>query len=1375
MWRLLPILSVLTALVARAQVVINEIHYDPADPTRQEEFIELHNVGSLPVDLGGWRLEDALEFTFPAGTSIPPGGFRVVAQNIAHFQAKYAQVPLGPWTGSLRNRGERIQLRNAVGQVIDEVSYGSGFPWPTAARGTGSSLELMHPSLDNDLGGSWRSGAVRELIPQGASGWRYRPGTTEASVPSDAWRSSAFVEDGTWQTAERLPLGYGEPDIATPLSGMQGSYWSVFLRKSFVLPPGGVPGSLALRLRVDDGCVGWINGIPLTPSLRTSGTPVFNGGAAGTGFTTENAPEPAAFTEFNLDSAQFKLREGTNLLALHVFNTSLSSSDLLIDAVLVAGSSAGTPGATNSVYATSAPPQIRQVQHLPLQPAPGTPVVISARITDPNGVAEVVLRYQIVEPGSYVRRSDPAYETSWIDVPMNDAGTGGDVLASDGVFSATLPASLQEHRRLVRYRILATDGTESVTVPYPDDEQPNFAYFVYGGLPSWTARNRPPTGAATTFPPSLTSSLPAYHLITNEGDVINSQFNGAYDTVRMWGTLVYDGQVYDHIRFHNKGSASTYQSGKNKWRFHFNRARGFEARDSWGRPYRETWDTFTLHACASPWNPVFRGWAGLDEVVSARIFELAGVPSPRMHHLGLRVIRRAVESAMPGVTVRDPLSPSGSFDGQYSSDLWGLYLAVEDPDGSFLDERGLDDGSVYHIVGNEGDKTHQGATHPKDTSDWNTFRNGSESRTSNTPANETWWRANLDVASYTGFHAANRITGNVDLREGWNHYFYHRGSDGRWLPIPWDLDMMYFPETHWSGTIDQKNSLVIPSIRLEYRNRCRELLDLLCEDASITGGQVGQLVEEYRRIIQPAGEPVGWDVLDQYLWNYHPRTTGGHTGRFYLPRVASDDRIGGSWTRTYATTNFAGICRFLVDYATDTDPNRFTVGDGDQRGYGYNYLEFDAADAAVPTRPTLAYTGPSGFPVNSLDFVAGEFSDPQGTDSFGGVQWRLGEIAAPGVPGYREGDPFTYEVTDLFRSEILTSPATTFRFPVSVCQPGHTYRARVRYQDNTGRWSRWSPAVSFVAGVPDISGYRNALVVSEVNYHPAPVTPPEFAAGFSSDDFEWMELHNIGPGPVEMTGLQFNEGIDFVFPDGWTVAPGGYVLVVRNREAFRSRYGTGRDALIAGETPDNLRNSGERLTLSFGLATPVVSFAYRDTAPWPVKADGAGRTLTLRDPASRPDPSLPASWKASAVVGGTPGSGEGTHFEAWKIAYPGVVTAGDDADGDGLPNLLEYLLNSNPLAEASDPLLVGELQTLSVKGGTGEYLTVTFTRRLDPTDVSWRVEFAGSLPGSWQPGVREPSVQSVGGVTELWRAAEPVTDGSAQFGRLRVELLSPTP
>ena len=56
--------------------------------------------------------------------------------------------------------------------------------------------------------------------------------------------------------------------------------------------------------------------------------------------------------------------------------------------------------------------------------------------------------------------------------------------------------------------------------------------------------------------------------------------------------------------------------------------------------------------------------------------------------------------------------------------------------------------------------------------------------------------------------------------------------------------MTFMPETHWSGTIDAKACLNQDEIAIEYANFCRELLDLLLENGTAGGGQVGSVVEE---------------------------------------------------------------------------------------------------------------------------------------------------------------------------------------------------------------------------------------------------------------------------------------------------------------------------------------------------------------------------------------------------------------------------------------------------------------------------------------------------------------------------------------------------
>ena len=161
-----------------------------------------------------------------------------------------------------------------------------------------------------------------------------------------------------------------------------------------------------------------------------------------------------------------------------------------------------------------------------------------------------------------------------------------------------------------------------------------------------------------------------------------------------------------------------------------------------------------------------------------------------------------------------------------------------------MDERDLPDGNVYKIEGG-GDKKNQGPTQPTTTSDWNAFANASRSTQT-----ESWWRTNMNMPVFYSFHAMNRLTGNVDLRHNYNHYFYNH-TDGRWMVMPWDMDMMFIAETHWPGVIDQNNSLNIANLRTEFRNRCREILDLMWSDPSDNGGQVGQLIDEYADIVNP--------------------------------------------------------------------------------------------------------------------------------------------------------------------------------------------------------------------------------------------------------------------------------------------------------------------------------------------------------------------------------------------------------------------------------------------------------------------------------------------------------------------------------------------
>jgi len=157
--------SAVVAAPARGEVLIHEIRY--AGPTGAgAEYVELFNAGEAGVSLDGWVLldDDDAHLPCPLSGTLPPGGFLVVAGVLAELQAQYPGAgPLNPtpFTGTgglgwaLGNAGDTVRLYDAGGTLADAVTYDDEPPWPPEPDGTGPSLELISPALDNALASSW--------------------------------------------------------------------------------------------------------------------------------------------------------------------------------------------------------------------------------------------------------------------------------------------------------------------------------------------------------------------------------------------------------------------------------------------------------------------------------------------------------------------------------------------------------------------------------------------------------------------------------------------------------------------------------------------------------------------------------------------------------------------------------------------------------------------------------------------------------------------------------------------------------------------------------------------------------------------------------------------------------------------------------------------------------------------------------------------------------------------------------------------------------------------------------------------------------------------------------------------------------------------
>ena len=1179
-----------------ATVVINELMIDPADSTEFVEFIELHNPSDFLADLSEWNLEDAVNYKFPSGTTLEPGAFLVIAQDADAFESKFGRTADGVWQDGdrLNNDGENVVLRNAAGDRVDRVGYQLGFPWPTTGF-AGRSIELVNPLSDNDIGGNWRGAAgasnlpdqpVR-LLPAADGDWLYRKGTSEASSPDDAWRAENFATDATW-LAGQTPLGYGDNDDNTVLSDMRGSYSSVYLRNSFTLTE--LPPALTVRVYADDGGIVWINGQEVARVSVSPGDKAFD----------DFAVNHEAVWEEIVVSDLSMLKVGKNTVAVHGLNTTLSSSDMSIDVeVLIPAadpnSGTPTPGAQNSVFAENVAPQMRQVDHSPNQPTSGEEVVVTVKVTDPEGVDSVTLDYQVVEPGSYIKLDDPAYQTTWTTVTMSDDGTGGDEKSGDDVYTVTLPAELQTHRRLIRYRITATDQlSASVTGPYADDPQPNFAYFVYDGVPDYEASLRPGNQPVQTFSADALNRVPAYQLIANATDVQNSQYVSSFDGVQFYATMVYDGQVYDHIEYRNRGAASTYQVGKNKWKLNFTRGHAFEARDNFGDKYDVPWDRMNILPNTNPWwrNDISTDGTALFEPTGFRLFELAGTPSSHTQYFQFRII--------------DGVDEVGQT--QYDGDFWGLYTAIEQPDDRFLKERGLSDGNIYNLHGGVGGSTTQraqGSLLPTDRSDLASFISSSTGY-DNASRTEQWWRENVNLDAYYGWYAMNLVVNNSDLRPEENVNYYHNQENGQWYTLPWDLDLIFEDRPHLAGsrgpTPNEDFKKVfdrIPAIKLDFDNYARGLRDLLLDN-----GEAAELIGELATILTD-GETSGTIVqADQAQWDYHPQK-----------------RKKGIW---YANFNpqlmpertFESYTQYMQDF----------VSPG---GYGHDQLIVKVNDAGVPDRPSITYVGPDGFPKSQLSFMTTPFSDSQDNGTFAGMQWRVAEVHNPSVSNYDPNDRNIFEIEGTWESDVITQFDARLDVPSEVVEVGKTYRTRIRMQDSDGKWSHWSEPIEFLATTAPTSATAEFLRISEVSYNPA-----------GNGAREFIELTNISTSvDLDITGVTLSDGpgSPFIFPAGSSLAPGEYLVVVRDMTEFQTAYPAVAASQIAGDYAGSLSNSGERIRLEDAGGNVIVDIDYEDRGLWSEWADGLGGTLVAKNvTAPQVEFGDPRNWRGSTEIGGSP-------------------------------------------------------------------------------------------------------------------------------------------
>ncbi|MFT5524522.1 MAG: hypothetical protein ACI9HK_002477, partial [Pirellulaceae bacterium] len=193
----------------------------------------------------------------------------------------------------------------------------------------------------------------------------------------------------------------------------------------------------------------------------------------------------------------------------------------------------------------------------------------------------------------------------------------------------------------------------------------------------------------------------------------------------------------------------------------------------------------------------------------------------------------------------------------------------------------------------------------------------------------------------------------------------------------------------------------------------------------------------------------------------------------------------------------------------------------------------------------------------------------------------------------------------------------------------HVDFGAARNGESFGRWPNGNGNLYPMVAVTE-SGFNSGprtgpVVITEVMYHPPAAAPGDV------DDFEFVEIYNTTDAPILLTNWQITGGIDYQFPDNFTLDPTVPIVVLSFNPtnlnnaarvtAFRNYYSIDAGVVLLGGYGGKLDNGGETVRLMrpdapspldptyFPLLIEDI-VRYDDEGEWPTTPDGNGESLT---------------------------------------------------------------------------------------------------------------------------------------------------------------------
>jgi len=731
-------------------IVINEIMYHHATRDERYEYIELYNRGTGTVSLAGWAFTDGITYTFEPGTEIAPGSYLIVAKDPNFIAGVYDNLNigsnlLGPYAGGLDDHSERIRLSypykdvdslsgdiNVLTITADEVTYYDGGRWPSWADGQGASLELRDPDSDNDAPDAWA-----DSDESGKTAWEQFSFTINSS-------DSRYTHNRV-TVFDLLLLNRGE-----------------VLIDDLELIIGGT--SRLSNDGFESGESGWrflgnhVRSL-VTKADRRSGAQSLHLISTGHGDPGANRINQS-FSGVTASTVTFRgwarwLR-GTRFLLLRTSERSpvqpprpAHSFELTMPPDL------GTPGRQNTAFVSNRGPDILDVQHTPVLPAGGEPIVVTARVTDNDGVGSVTLFYRSEGSGTFRSTS------------MLDNGSGDDQISGDGIYTASIPGTSSGTMRA--FYIEASDGSASTRFPTkldPSADVPDRTCLVRIG------DSRPNTRLAT------------YRMWLSDDVISTFRSRPNLSNELMDCTFVYNNtEVFYNVGIRYRGSpfirSGSGRDPRNRYayRIDFNPDRKFHGREEINLDNTEGGNRGPLQERASYW---FYKQMGLQ-------FSMQEFVRPIINgnaHSNFEDVQKIDGDYIGGWFPNDTEGYIHKIDDyfEYSADGTGF---------SNLDE-GLKSDSSHPRLKETYRWGFEKRSH-RENDNWDHLLDFAAAF--NTPSSSTLYERNIESVVHPEYMARvlaiRHAVGDWDsygYRRGKNNFFYYALPEGKWYLLPWDID-----------------------------------------------------------------------------------------------------------------------------------------------------------------------------------------------------------------------------------------------------------------------------------------------------------------------------------------------------------------------------------------------------------------------------------------------------------------------------------------------------------------------------------------------------------------------------------------------------------